>query len=79
MRPSRAIRSSREVAAKPSNAALAAATARSTSASAPSAIVANGCSVAGLMTSSVAGEAGATHSPPMKNCRACSSVAGWMG
>ena len=61
MRSSSATRSSRVVCENVSKARCAAATARSTSAALPSAIVPIGCSVAGLMTSSVFSRAGATH------------------
>ncbi len=59
------MRSSRVVTENVSNAARAAATAASTSSGPPNAIVAIGCSVAGLITSSVSVETGWTHSPLM--------------
>jgi hypothetical protein len=48
-----------------SKAARAAVTATSTSSAPPMAIVSTGCSVAGLMTSSVSLEIGSTHLPLM--------------
>jgi len=65
IRRSRSMRSRLLVAEKAGKERRAAATARSTSALLPSAIVAIGCSVAGLITSSVAVPSGSTHSPPM--------------
>ncbi len=59
------MRSSTLVCENVSNAALAAATAASTSSAPPIAIVSIGCSVAGLMTSSVSLLSGFTHAPLM--------------
>ncbi len=58
-------RSSGEVRPQVSNAALAAATARSTSAGVPAGTAAMTCSVDGLMTSMVSVPAGATQAPSM--------------
>ncbi len=55
----------RMVFAKSANAARAAATARSTSAALPIAMVAHASSVAGSITASVSAPIGSTHSPPM--------------
>ena len=62
---SNSTRSSRVVCEKVSNAAFAAATAASTSAVPPIAIEAIGCSVAGLITSSVSLVLGSTQAPLM--------------
>ncbi len=68
IRSSRASRSSTGVCDHVSNAALAAATAASTSACVPIAIVVIGSSVAGLITARVVSPSGSTHAPSMKNC-----------
>ena len=70
MRSSTAPRSSREVCDQGIKARRAASTARSTSAAEPMAILPQGSSVAGLITSSGwTPSAGSTQAPSMKNCR----------
>jgi hypothetical protein len=65
IRPSSAMRSSRELRDQASKARWAAATARSTSSREPSEMTPATASVAGLTTSSGLGWAGSTHTPSM--------------